>query len=309
MTPATEIKRKDLLAFIERVLKPEPAVQAVIGIGSIATGLMRTDSDIDAVVFLDPLDWYIVPAEFLWRPADGTFHSIFTDDEHIQQKSIALDCQRLDWQQWSDPAFDWPEGRRAELQDGWLAFDRDDQATRLIARRTAFPESLRLARLDEAIVWLDQHLADDGPEKRWHEMGLAIAHDRLQAAFDYLIQALFSYNHHWLPWRNRRMDSLLRLPWLPANFAERVIIAGNAPGLSYDDYLTQVNELRALFQELCDRLIDDGLYSGAIIDQAFIRRSEEPGYAWNMDEWNAERLRRALGELTAGSREQYDHDG
>ena len=65
------------MAFIERELVPEPAVQAVIGIGSIASGLARPDSDIDTIIFLDPFDWYILPAEFKWRPADGSFHSIF----------------------------------------------------------------------------------------------------------------------------------------------------------------------------------------------------------------------------------------
>lgn len=304
MTPATEIKRRDLLAFIERVLKPEPAVQAVIGIGSIATGRMRADSDIDVIIFLNPLDWYIVPAEFLWRPSDSTFHSIFSEDDDVQAEGIPLDCLRLDWVQWSDPTFSWPEGRRAELQDGWLAYDRHGEAARLIAKRTAYPETLRLSRLDEAIVWLDQHLADNGPEERWRNLEMAVAHDRLQAAFDYLAQALFAYNHHWQPWRNRRMDSLLQLPWLPRNFSERVIIAGNAPGLSYDDYVAQADELRALFQELCDRLVDVGLYSNAIVDQAFMRSHEEPGYAWSMAEWNAERLRQTLGELANGHNEQ-----
>lgn len=304
MTPATEIKRRDLLAFIERVLKPEPAVQAVIGIGSIATGRMRSDSDIDVIIFLNPLDWYIVPAEFLWRPSDSAFHSIFSEDDDVQAEGIPLDCLRLDWVQWSDPTFSWPEGRRAELQDGWLAYDRHGEAARLIAKRTAYPETLRLSRLDEAIVWLDQHLADNGPEERWRNLEMAVAHDRLQAAFDYLAQALFAYNHHWQPWRNRRMDSLLQLPWLPRNFSERVIIAGNAPGLSYDDYVAQADELRALFQELCDRLVDVGLYSNAIVDQAFMRSHEEPGYAWSMAEWNAERLRQTLGELANGHNEQ-----
>jgi hypothetical protein len=46
--------------FIQLELAPEPAVQAVIGIASIASGLARPDSDIDAIVFLDPFDaWFI----------------------------------------------------------------------------------------------------------------------------------------------------------------------------------------------------------------------------------------------------------
>lgn len=64
-SPATIEKRTALLNFVDSVLAPEPAIQAVVGIGSIASGLARPDSDIDAVALFDPLDPYIVPAEFV----------------------------------------------------------------------------------------------------------------------------------------------------------------------------------------------------------------------------------------------------
>lgn len=294
MTPATEIKRNELRAFIERVLEPAAAVQGVVGIGSIATGNMRPDSDIDIVVFFEPMDWYIIPAEFLWRPSDGTFHEIFTDDEAVLKESIALDCLRLDLRRWADPAYVWPEPRRAELSNGWIAFDRYGRVTELIAKHTAYSETLRQNRLDHAIIWLDQHLGEDGPQIRWDSLGPTIAHDRLQAAYHNLVEALFAYNHAWLPWRNRQMDTLLTLPWLPENFKERVLQAVNAPNLDYKGYLARAEMLRSLFDDLLDRFIADGLYSAAPVDQAFIRSHDEPGYAWNMDEWNAEKLRHFL---------------
>jgi predicted nucleotidyltransferase len=295
MTPATEVKRKELLTFIERELKPVPAVQAVIGIGSIATGRMRPDSDIDAVVFFDPFDYYIVPAEFIWRPSDGTFHAIFSDDPEVQEGGIQLDLLRLDWRTWSNPAFSWPEGRRAEFAAGWLAYDRHGKAAPLIAERTAYSETVRLDRLDEAITWLDQHLGGDGPQRRWQTLDPAIAHDRLQAAYYYLVQALFAFNRQWQPWRNREMEALLALPWLPEKFRERVLLAANAPSLHEEGYLARAGALRALFDDLLAHLTASGDYSNAPIDQAFIRQHDEPGYAWTMDEWNAERLRRILG--------------
>jgi predicted nucleotidyltransferase len=295
MTPATEVKRQELLAFIERELKPVTAVQAVIGIGSIATGRMRPDSDIDAIVFFDPLDYYIVPAEFIWRPSDGSFHSIFSDDPEVVAEGIQLDLMRLDWRAWSNPAFSWPEGRRAELADGWLAYDRQGKAAPLIAERTAYSETLRLDRLDEAIIWLDQHLGDDEPALRWQTLGPAIAHDRLEAAYSYLAQALFAYNRRWQPWRNREMDHLLRLPWLPDLFDERVLAAANAASLQEEGYLARAEALRRLFDDLLARLTADGDYSSAPVDQAFVRQHDEPGYAWTMDEWNVERLRRIVG--------------
>ena len=292
MTPDTDEKRQQLLTFIEQVLEPEPAVQAAIGIGSIANGLARSDSDIDVIVFFDPMEWYIIPAEFIWYPRDGTFHSIFTEDSPVLEEGIELDCRRLDFGKWSDPSFAWPEGRKAELVDGWIAYDRNGEVNRLIDSRTAYPEWLRQDRLDAAVIWLDQHLAEDGPHVRWQSLGPVIAHDRLQAAYRYLAQALFAYNRHWQPWRNRQMSALLRLPWLPENFAKRVLVATNAPGLDYEAYLTRANQLSSLFDDLLSRLIADGFYSSTPVDQAFIRAHDEPGFAWNMDEWNRDNLKR-----------------
>ena len=38
MTPATERKRRQLLAFVEQVVVAETAVQGIVAIGSIASG-------------------------------------------------------------------------------------------------------------------------------------------------------------------------------------------------------------------------------------------------------------------------------
>lgn len=165
-TSATVQKRQDLLAFIERELAPEPAVQAVIGIGSVASGLARSDSDIDAIVFLDPFYWYIVPAEFIWRPSDRSYHSIFSKEAGIEE-GIQFDLARFSLSEWSDTSYEWPEERRADLQEGWVAYDRNGQVAELIATRTEYPDARRQARLDEAINWLDHHLADGTPEREY----------------------------------------------------------------------------------------------------------------------------------------------
>jgi len=285
ITSSTIQKREELLFFIEHELKLEPSVQAVVGIGSIASGLARPDSDIDAIVFLDPFDWYIVPAEFKWCPSNGTFHSIFAKEPEIDE-CIEFDFSRLDLAQWADPSHEWPEERRSELEQGWIAFDSNGQVTELIRNRTAYSKDLRIAKLDEAITWLDQHLSENGPQKRWESLGPVIAQDRLQAAYYYLVQAIFAYNSCWRPWRNREMSMLLALPWLPKDFADQVLVSLNAPTDEYDGYMTRVRVLRYLFQSVLDRLISDGEYSDDVISEAFIRSHEEPGRAWNMDEWN-----------------------
>ena len=218
-TSATLRKRQELMDFIGLELSPEPAVQAVIGIGSIANGLARPDSDIDAIVFLDPFDPYITPAEFVWCPSDQSFHSIFSDDPGVGE-GIQFDFRRLDFSQWADPSFEWPEERCAELRQGWLAFDRSVQAAALIAARTDYTDAIRTSRLDEAIIMgLDQLLVGDRPKACWDSLGSLISQDRLQAAYRYLVQALFAYNRRWRSWRNREMSALLALSWLPQDFA------------------------------------------------------------------------------------------
>lgn len=126
ISPSTERKRQQLVDYIERQLKRYDAVRAVVGIGSIGAGTAREDSDIDAAVFLEPFDPYLVP--------------------EIPQ----FDFQRYDLQQWRAPGHDWPEPIRAELAAGWIAFDRDGEVSRLIAERTAYDDAHRLAQLDEA---------------------------------------------------------------------------------------------------------------------------------------------------------------
>lgn len=287
MTPATQEKRAQFLQFMETVLLPETAVQAIIGIGSIATGRMRPDSDIDIILFLDPYDLYIAPAEAFWLAADNSFHSIFSEDKAIQQ-GLQLDFMRYDWQTWRDPNFIWPEERLSELANGWIVYDRNGKVTRQIQQRNIYPEAVRQARLDEAITWLDQHLGWGSPQTNWETLGPAIAHDRLSAAYHYLVDGLFTYNRRWRIWRNRQMSGLLQLEWLPTGLPDDILLVANAPSLDHAGYLKRVEKLTTYFAAFQQQLIADGDYRKPV-DEAFIRSNEEPGRAWNMAEWNAKR--------------------
>jgi hypothetical protein len=89
------------------------------------------------------------------------------------------------------------------------------------------------------------------------------------------------------------MSSLLALPWLPEGFADRVLVALNAPACDYTGYQARVDALGALFQDLTRRLVADGEYGDDVIREAFIRRHDEPGRAWNMDQWNMHHVERS----------------
>ncbi|MBN2499784.1 MAG: nucleotidyltransferase domain-containing protein [Anaerolineales bacterium] len=288
VTPATELKRRQLLAYIESELKLHAAVKGIVAIGSLATGLARPDSDIDCIAFLDPYNDYILPAEFIWLPEDKSYHSIFIEDEATQARGYPLDFLRVDLRIWTAPGFSWPEGRKAELANGWIAYDRDGMISELIAQHTNYADDLRITRLDEAVTWLDQHLYEGGPDKRWDSLGPMIAHDRLQAAYQYLVQALFALNRRWLPWRNRQMSALLQLPWLPQGFSERVQSAVQARSFDKSGYDQRVAALRSLFADVQAKCAQEGIYKEDPIGEAFMRSNQEPGRSWNMDAWNRE---------------------
>ncbi len=286
ITAATSQKRQQLRLFIEREVKPDPAVQGMIVIGSVGSGQARPDSDIDAIVFLNPDNPYAVPAECLWCPADSSYHSIFSESPDLEA-CVQFDFTRLDLSRWADPGYVWPEARRAELASGWIAFDRSEWIGDLIAARTLYPNGLRESRLDESITWLDQHLSDDRPWIRWESLGPAIAHDRLNAAYTHLVQALFAYHRRWRPWRNLEMTALLDLPWLPEDFETRYLDAMHATSLDDEGYTARVEALRGLFRDLLNHLVKNGEYDEAPIREAFIRSHDEPGRSWNMEEWKA----------------------
>lgn len=290
MNKATKRKQTKLSAYIQREIILEPSVQGVVVIGSVARGLARDDSDIDAVVFLKPYDVYAIPAECKWHPDDGTYHGIFSNVEN----SIQLDFKRLDLRKWSKQTYVWPESMCAELSAGWVAFDRNDEIQKLIVERTKFRDKIRQERLDEAIVRLDWLQSASTIARTWTTLGPNIAHYRLHSAYDYLMQALFAYNSRWRTWRSRELSDLLNLPWLPERFEEQLLLATNALSTTQEGYQQRVTVLRDSFDELVAKCQQEGLYGENAVSEAFIRQHDEPGRNWNMDEWNKEHKERNI---------------
>lgn len=296
-TDASGRKRDQLVAFIDRKLAPHAAVQAIVAFGSVATGTARPDSDIDAYVFMEPLDAYLVPAESVWRERDDTFHSIFSDDSTLGEDGVQLDFHRPDLAVWREPDFAWPEHALAELADGWVAFDRHGAVAPLVTARTTYPDDARLHAIDEAVTFVAAQLPDqDDAPPAWSTLDAVELCDGLQAAYDYLVRALFAYNRRWLPWRHRQLRTMLRLPWLPADFEHHVMDAAISSGHDHAAYLTRAGSLRQLLAQLLQRLVADGIYhADGPISQAFKRAHDEPGRAWNMTAWTTEHQRHLSG--------------
>lgn len=284
MTDASTRKLAQLEDYIRRHCLPEPAVQCVVAIGSTARGLAAEDSDIDAIVFLAPYDLYAVPAEFVWLPEPDTIHRIFSAEAKLPE-AVQLDFTRLDLSDWRSPGFTWPQERCAELAEGKLLYDRDGYVEPLIRKRTRYTDSVQAQLLDDAVTWMDQHLAEGTPEHNVERYGLLTAHDRLTAAGDYLVQSLFAVNRKWLPWRNRRIEVLLQLPWLPADFPEHFTQTLATGSLDRESFDNRVNALRLLMVSVLIRARELGIYGDDPISEAFIRGHDEPGRAWNLKEW------------------------
>ncbi|MEM7537986.1 MAG: nucleotidyltransferase domain-containing protein [Chloroflexota bacterium] len=282
MTPATIQKREQLQQFLDLELIPHAAVRAVVCVGSVATGLARPNSDIDLLVFFDPMDRYIVPREFIWQPATRTFHSIFTETGD----GLQFECIPFDLAVWSDPEHVWSDGQRAALHEPLILFDRTGQTTQLIAERTVYTDEIRLAHLDEAVNRFDNHLKWIDPAEKWASLGPAIAHDRLRDAYDALVKMLFACNHRWRPWSEREMTFLLALPWLPEQFEDRILTAAHPPSHDYNGYLARIEMLKSLHQDVLTQLVADSTYESDDTESVFIRVHDEPGRAWNMDAWN-----------------------
>jgi predicted nucleotidyltransferase len=282
MNAVTKQKRADISRFIQQEMIAEPSVQGVVVIGSVAKGTAQPDSDIDAVVFLTPVDLFAIPAECKWKPDEGTFHSIFSDVSN----AIQLDFHRFDLKEWSKPTYVWPESICAELSEGWLAFDRHGDIQKLIAERICFSDDLRQERLDDAIAHLDWLLNETTTERTWEMLSAKTAHYRLHSAFEYLVQALFAYNYRWRTLKSRELPDLLKLPWLPEKFDDELLLATNALDVTQDGYQQRVMVLQHSFNELVAKCQADGLYGDKPVNEAFIRQHDEPGRAWNMNEWN-----------------------
>ena len=172
------------------------------------------------------------------------------------------------------------------MVNSWIAFDRHGRIRKLIADRTHYNEEVRLARLDEFVLALDSELDENKPENNWGRYPPFICFSRLRTVYEAIIGSLFAYNRQWRFYGDREAKLILDFGWVPTDIETRLLRAANAPSLDRAGFSAQAEALRGLSREILDRLKSDGVYGDDPGSEAFIRRNDEPGRAWNMDEWN-----------------------
>ena len=279
---ATHALRVRFEKFVRRHLD-RPHVAGVAVVGSVATGEARPDSDVDAYVFLDRDDPWLVPAEAIWVEADDTFHSIFADDPAVESVGLQVDLHRLSPGQWHN-SFSWPELMMCELQDAWWIRGRPELA-RLVEDRITMPAQLRRDRVDRAVIDAAGLIPED-PESTWARLGEAEAVDRLQAGFEALVALQLARRARWLPHRGRLLRTALRLPGVATcqDWQQAAI-----QGAGWNGYLQRAELLSRLLQDQVHDLAHEADWSPDPVSGAFRRVHDESGRAWNLAEWNRRR--------------------
>ena len=266
--------------FVHRKLERWPEFVAALIVGSVAHGEARPDSDVDCVLVFDKLDEAIVPAEFVWVPATDAYHTIF-EVEASEVGGIQIDAKRVALDDFRRQ--EWPESLKHELAHALVLCDRRQTVTGIIEERVAYPESLRLARIQDHVGWAAYYLAE------WRLLGwidrggIESAHDQLTAAFEELIQLLHAYNREWLPCRYRWMVSAQWLSWLPDDYRQRAAGITSRVAANRESLLERRREISAMLDTTLDRLRSEGLLADP--DAAFIAAHPGLGYAHNFDAW------------------------
>lgn len=279
-----------LNSFIERHLLPVESFIGAVLLGSRAHDEARPSSDVDVLFIFEEVDERVVPGEFVWVPADDSFHSIFEDGVD-RNSAIQIDAvkRRLSWREFD---VDWPEGFRHDLSAGRVLAERGRDVSGVIAARTHYPDDLRLERLGEAAGWADYHLTDWRLEGWVERGGWLCANDQIDAAFEQLISALHAYNRTWLPWRYRRLKSTLGLPWLPAGFESEVDALQLLTARDVQALRARAAHVADPLTNLLRRADEEGLTPG--LTAAAARPFSGLGFASNMEAWRKEHAARVL---------------
>ena len=274
---------KMMREFVDRKLSRCPEFTAALIVGSVAHGEARPDSDVDCILIFNKLNEAIVPSEFVWDPTSDTYHTIF-EVEAVDINGIQIDANRVEVEDFLNQ--DWSEDLRHDLAHALFIYDRCDSVAPAINDRLAYPESLRLSRIQRHLSWAAYHLEEWRLLGWMNRGGLESAHDQVTAALEEIIQLLHAYNREWLPSRHRWVVSAQGLKWLPDEYSERVFDAISRVTPDKQNLLRRQSTLSLILDSIRDQLESESLLASPV--EAFIANNPGLGYARNFDDWKKE---------------------
>jgi hypothetical protein len=266
--------------FVERELEAWPEFRAALIVGSIAHAENRVDSDVDCIFVFDQLDERVVPAEFVWVPQTGSYHTIF-EVEAADVGGVQIDAWRVSTAEFRSG--EWDEGLRHDLAAAIVIADRGGMTSQLLRERLQYPDALRQSRVAEHFGRAGYY-AEEWRVQEWiGRGGLEGAHDQLTAAFEEILKLLHAYHRVWLPWRYRWLVSARKLAWLPDGYHDSVqtILTGALP--SQECLMQRRAAVMRLLDAIGVRLRTEGLVAEP--DEAFRATHPGLGYRHNMEAW------------------------
>lgn len=266
--------------FIERELKVWPEFRAALIVGSIAHGENRVDSDVDCIFVFDQLDERVVPAEFVWVPQTGAYHSIF-EVEASDVGGVQIDAWRVSTEEFRRS--EWDEGLRHDLAAAIVIADRGGTSSLLLHERLQYSDALRQCRVAEHFGRAGYYSEEWRVQEWIGRGGLEGAHDQLTAAFEEVLKLLHAYNRVWLPWRYRWLVSARKLAWLPDGFHDRVQTITTSVSQSQDSLIQRRAAVTGLLSTIGESLRAEGLVAEP--DEAFRATHPGLGYGHNMEAW------------------------
>lgn len=283
LSAATHRLRAQLGDFITRHVAPHPTIKAVVVYGSVASGAATESSDVDAFVFMDPVDPWLLPAEAIWNPEEDSFRSIFSE-RPVVPGELQLDLTRVSLQERRGDA-PWPPADRAALTHRWVAFERPGtDVESLVVERIAMSERERRTALDAALLAADGLL--ENPETLWERDELE-ALDALNAMWEAVMAGTYAINRVWMPYRGRGVRGLRRLPWRGALGDDLLMRCVATDGTDRAAFVKRAAALTRAHEALLAHLQDDPEFGEDPTFAAFLRAHDEPGRAWNIEEWSA----------------------
>ena len=279
--------------FIAARLEGEPSFRGAVITDSVAHGDARADSDVDMFLLFHPLDFAVVPGDFVWSPRLDRY---FGRSERLPQDRdlLHIDARRVDLDRLA--AGTASELERHLLADGLLVWDRNDSCAQVLERVSEYPARLRRERLIDLYYQVNYHLR---PTKAlaWYERGDGcLAHAHFDAGLGYFLKFMFAWHGAWLTWPNKRVQYLRTRTDPVGGFEDCLGQVMLVRDFGREELNRRITALAAYMDKMAALLQREGILPlAAPLDFAYGKAHPEIGLRHSMEAWrraNAERLRK-----------------